>query len=274
MSRDADKEEFVTSLARGLEVIRAFDRGRPEMTLSEVAAATGLNPAVARRFLRTLVHLGYAAQVGRRFILRPRVLELGAGYFRSMNLAEVAQPHLQQLRDVTGDTASFTTLDGPDVLHICHAPTEGMLRFEITSGSKVPAYVSATGRAMLANLEPGALDAYLARSELVALTTATVTSESELRAELKAVRDQGYSLVVDELDYGVTALGVPVFLEGRGVAGVSCVAPTGRIHDQDFVATRLPPLQEAADRIAREVLRFPALAHSLTSESTGQLAPS
>lgn len=264
MSTAAGKEEFVTSLARGLEVIRAFDGGHPEMTLSEVATETGLSPAVARRFLHTLVQLGYAAQIDKRFILRPRILELGAGYFRSMNLAEVAQPHLQHLRDETGDTASLTTLDGHDILHVCHAPTERFVTFAITPGSRVPAYVSATGRAMLAHLGKAHLDKCLATMELPPRTPRTVTSQKRLRSVLSTARRDGYAFVVDELDYGLTALGVPVLIGGKPVAGVSCVAPTGAVEQTQYVQSRLPALHTAAQQIAAELTRFPALLHSLS----------
>jgi IclR family pca regulon transcriptional regulator len=264
MSRAADKEEFVTSFARGLEVIQAFDGGHPEMTLSEVAAETGLSPAVTRRFLHTLVQLGYAAQVGKRFVLRPRVLELGAGYFRSMNLAEVAQPHIQHLRDETSDTASLATLDGNDILHVCHAPTEHFVSFAITPGSRVPAYVSAPGRAMLAHLDQPHLDQRLATMELPARTARTLTSRAGLRHALTGVRQHGYSLVVDELDYGLTALGVPVLIDGRPLAGVCCVTPTSAVEEAEYVQSRLPALNTAAHHIAAELKRFPALLHSLS----------
>src|SRR5882672_1131281 len=115
----ANKEEFVSSLARGLAVIRAFGPDRPEMTLTEVAAVTGLSPAVARRFLLTLVRLGYAGHDGKHFILRPAVLELGAGYLASITVAQIAQPHLQNLRDVLGDATSLAALDGDDIIQVC-----------------------------------------------------------------------------------------------------------------------------------------------------------
>lgn len=264
MSRAAGRDAFVTSFARGLEVIQAFDGGHPEMTLSEVAAETGLSPAVTRRFLHTLVQLGYAAQVGKRFVLRPRVLELGAGYFRSMNLAEVAQPHIQHIRDETSDTASLATLDGHDILHVCHAPTERFVSFAITPGSRVPAYVSAPGRAMLAYLDEPDLDQHLATMELPPRTARTVTSRAALRHALAGVRQQGYSLVVDELDYGLTALAVPVLIDDRPLAGVCCVTPTGAVEEAEYVQSRLPALNTAAQQIAAELKRFPALLHSLS----------
>jgi IclR family transcriptional regulator, pca regulon regulatory protein len=259
------KEDFVVALSRGLKVILAFDAEHPEMTLSEVAEATGLSPAVARRFLHTLVHLGYAASDRKRFMLRPRVLELGATYLASMNLAEVAQPHLQQLRDSTGDSASFTVLDGPDIIHISHVSTQRLMRFFVTSGTRIPAYVSSTGRVLLAHLDPPALAQYFATAPLARRTEFTVTAEEELRAVLARVRRDGHAVVVDELDYGMTSIGVPVRdVRGAVVAGVGCLAPTGYAGRDDLVAERLPALRQAADLITQELRRFPILAKSMS----------
>lgn len=258
-----DKEGFVTALSRGLAVIRAFNGAHPEMTLSEVAAATGLSPAVARRFLLTLVDLGYAARHGTRFLLRPRILELGATYLESMNLATVAQPHLQQLRDSTGDSASLTILDGVDILHISHVATQRLMQFFVTSGTRVPAYVSSTGRVLLSQLDESTLDSYFAEVELTPRTENTVTSQEELREILRQVRRDGYALVVDEMDYGMLSLGVPVRDNSTVIAGVSCVAPTGITSNAEFVRTRLPELRRVATEIGHELHRFPTLARSV-----------
>lgn len=259
-----DKERFVMALARGFAVVKAFSIDRPAMTLTEVAEVTGLSPAVSRRFLLTLVQLGYAVQKGKRFMLRPRVLELGAAYLGSTNIAEVAQPHLQELRDRTGDSASLTILDGADIIHISHVSTQRLMRFFVASGSRVPAYVSSTGRVLLANLEPAELDAYFESAVLAQRTDETVTSPTQLREVLQRVRRDGYAVVVDELDYGMTSIGVPVYDNRRRViAGVSCVAPSGYVEPDELVETRLPELQRAAAQIGQELRRFPTFAHSI-----------
>lgn len=259
-----DKEQFVTSLARGLSVLRSFGPDRPEQTIGQVAEATGLSPAVTRRFLLTLVRLGYLRQVDRRFVLAPQVLELGASYSDSMNLAEVAQPHLQQIRDETGDSVSLTTLVGTDIMHLAHLQTERLLRFAVTQGSRVPAYVSATGRAMLATLGDARLDAFFAAAELPSRTPHTVTGEDRLREQLATVRHAGYALVVDELDVGITVIGVPVMPDGStAVAGISCAVASGLCPPEEFVGSRLPLLRRAADTLARQISRSPALRHSL-----------
>lgn len=258
-----DKEQFVTSLARGLTVLRAFGAESPEMSLSQVAAATGLSPAVARRFLLTLVQLGYVAQVERSFVLTPRVLEFSTSYLDSVNIAELAQPHLQRVRDETGDSVSLTVLDGTDIIHICHLPTLRLIRFAVTSGSRVPAYVSATGRAILAFESDARVTDFLDRSDRPARTPRTLTGGEDLRAELERVRADGYAVVVDELDVGITVIGYPILVGGAPVAGISCAAASGYLPTEAFVASRLPLLADAGEQLRAAFARFPTLLHSL-----------
>ena len=115
-ARDANSD-FVQSLDRGLAVIRAFGPERERLSLSEVARATGLTRAAARRFLLTLVKLGYVRNDGREFSLRPRVLELGYAYLSGLALPEVAAPHLEELVARLHESSSISVLDGaPDRL--------------------------------------------------------------------------------------------------------------------------------------------------------------
>src|SRR5690606_25146005 len=110
--------EHVQSLARGLAVIRAFSASSPRLTLSDVARATGLTRAAARRFLLTLADLGYVRSDGRLFSLTPRVLELGYAYLSSLSLPEVAAPHLERLAAEVHESASVAVLDGEDVVYV------------------------------------------------------------------------------------------------------------------------------------------------------------
>ncbi|MEY4868856.1 MAG: hypothetical protein RIS11_50, partial [Pseudomonadota bacterium] len=121
----ADKDpEYLSTLERGLAVLRAFDEQHPEMRLSEVAARTGLSPAVARRCLNTLVALGYIGQYGRNFLLKPEVLAFGSAFMSSMNIEQVVTPSLQRLRDETGDSASMSVIAGRDILYLAHVSTK------------------------------------------------------------------------------------------------------------------------------------------------------
>lgn len=259
----ANKEEFVSSLARGLAVIRAFGPDRPQMTLSEVATATDLSPAVARRFLLTLVQLGYAAHDGRQFMLRPAVLELGASYLSSINIAQLAQPHLQNLRDTIGDATSLAALDGDDVIQVCYVPARRLYQFTVTNGTREAAHASAPGRAILAHLDTTNLEDFLSRTQLVARTDRTETSLEKFREILDEVRRNGYAVVIDELEYGITGLAVPLF-DGPSVVGaVSCVTPSGYLTEEEFVSTRLSELRTATAGIAAELQRFPTFSRSV-----------
>src|SRR3974377_992893 len=142
--------DFVQSLERGLSVIRAFDAEHPKLTLSEVAASTGLSRAAARRFLRTLVHLGYMRSDGSRFALRPKILDLGYAYLSSLTLPEVAMPHLEQLVEQVHESSSVSELDGDDVVYIARVPTKRIMTVTISVGTRFPAYATPMGRAAVA----------------------------------------------------------------------------------------------------------------------------
>lgn len=256
--------EYLSTLERGLRVLRAFDHQRPEMQLSEVAAATKLSPAVARRCLNTLVQLGYVAQHGRRFLLRPEVLSFGSAYLASMNIEEVAGPHLQALRDETGDSASMAVLSGNDVLYLAHVSTNRRIRLGAGVGTRFPAYATSLGKVLLAFGGETAVDDYLASAELAPLTEKSITSARELRTHLQAARKSGFASTQDELDYGIVSVAVPVLGEDRkAAAAINCSTSTTRVSRDELVRTRVPLLQEAAREIEAALRRWPFLSHSL-----------
>jgi IclR family transcriptional regulator, pca regulon regulatory protein len=136
------KSDFVQSLERGLSVIRAFDEEHREMTLSDVARATGLTRAAARRFLLTLVKLGYVHFDDGRFSLRPRVLELGFAYLSSLSLPEVAQPHLEALVAKVNESSSISVLDDMDIVYVVRVPTRRIMSITLAVGTRLPAYAT------------------------------------------------------------------------------------------------------------------------------------
>ncbi|MDQ4087524.1 MAG: helix-turn-helix domain-containing protein [Pseudomonadota bacterium] len=259
-----EDSEYLSTLERGLSVLRAFNQSRPEMQLSEVAAATGLNPAVARRCLNTLVQLGYVAQHGRRFLLRPEVLVFGSAFLASMNIEEVAGPQLQELRDGTGDSSSLSVLSGHDILYLAHVSTNRRIRLGASVGTRFPAYATSMGKVLVAFQEDEAIERYLDTVQLTRLTEHTITSKTELRRRLRQVRAQGYDSAQDELDYGIVSVAVPVFDKDRRIAAaVNCSTSTTRVSQEELVRTRLPLLRGAARAIEDALQRWPFLSHSL-----------
>lgn len=256
--------EYLSTLERGLTVLRVFDERYPEMQLSEVAAASGLNPAVARRCLNTLVQLGYIAKHGRRFLLRPKVLEFGNAFLSSMRMDQIIDPFLQRLRDQTGDSSSMGVRAGDDVLYVAHASTDRRIRIGAHVGVRFPIHATSLGKVLIAYQGNEAIDSYLAEAKMQAFTDQTVTDPDALRARLRATRSQGYDSALDELDYGIVSIAVPVFGPDRDViAAINCSTSTTRVAQDELIKTRKPLLDQAAREIEGALQRYPTLLHAL-----------
>lgn len=252
--------EFVEALAKGLAVLECFDAAHPDMTLSDIARRTGVSPAAARRSLITLAALGYVGQNGKRFHLRPKVMSLGSGFYFAAQIDELMLPELRQIVETHGDASSVAMLDGTDVVYIAHHSTQRARRATAVIGARYPAHATSLGRVLLAGLPDAALDKVLAGMQPVALTTRTVTDKAELRRLILAARDAGYATTVDQLDYGITALAVPIrAADGRVVAALNTSGYTGMVTPDALVAARLSDLRAAASRLAVATTRIPAL---------------
>lgn len=266
MERHADSE-YLSTLERGLSVLRAFGRDNPQMTLSEVADVTDLSPAAARRCLNTLVKLGYITKYRRHFLLSPEVMNFASAYLDSMSLSELVRPYLQAVRDETGDSSSLAVLSGHDVLYLVHVSTNRLVRLAAGVGTRYPAYATSLGRAMLAFEQEPVRVRLLNTGTFTALTEHTVTSKAELRRILAQARKDGYAAVQDELDYGLVSMAVPILDEGgRSIAAINCSTSTARIRKDELIRTRLPVLQSTARQIELALRRQPFLLRSVHPE--------
>jgi IclR family pca regulon transcriptional regulator len=256
--------EYLSTLERGLSVLRAFGRDNPQMTLSEVAEVTSLSPAAARRCLNTLVKLGYVAKHHRHFLLRPEVMSFASAYLDSMSLGELVRPHLQAVRDETGDSSSLAVLSGFDILYLVHVSTNRMVRLAAGVGTRYPAYATSLGRAMLAFEDEDVRNHYLDTGTFTPFTEHTVTSRADLRKLLHEVRKVGYAATQDELDYGLVSLAVPILDEnGRSLAAINCSTSTSRVGRDELIKTRLPILMNATRMIEQALRRQPYLLRSV-----------
>lgn len=260
--------DFIDALARGLDVIQAFDSELPEMTLTEVARRTGLSPATARRCLLTLRDLGYIGVNGRHFLLRSKVLSLGVAFLNSMNLRDVAEAYLQELAEAFHDAASLAVLENSDVVYVAHVPSRREVRFRVTIGTRYPAYATSLGHVLLTHLNAPAQEDFLSRAPFPAYTSRTTTKASELKSIFRSVKTKGFAAVQDQLVYGSIAIAVPVAnAEGQVLAAINCSAETARINMEKLIATRLPLLLETASKISAALARYPALMHSIMNEN-------
>jgi len=250
-------------LAKGLAVIRAFSREHAALSLSEIARSARIPAATARRCLLTLEELGYLTRSGRDFLLRPKVLELGAAYLESMNIEQVTRNHLEELARSTADSAALCVLDGVEIVYVARASVRTLLRLEAHIGSRFPAHATSTGRVLLAGVSPESLARYFENASLAALTERTVTDPAKLRALIEEARRCGYSAVEDELAYGVIALAVPVFdHQGRVVAALNSSSHSRRITRARLVRDRLAMLQQVSRQISADLATVPWLSLS------------
>jgi IclR family transcriptional regulator, pca regulon regulatory protein len=257
------RREVMGGLSKGLDVIKAFSRESPALSLSEVAKVARLPAATARRCLLTLEELGYVMRSGRMFVLRPKVLELGAAYLESMDIEALTKTHLEDVASKTGDSAALSVLDGTEIVYVARASVRTLMRLEAHVGSRFPAYPTSMGRVLLAGLGADRLRKYFERATITALTKHTVTERAKLVRLVDECRRAGYSAVEDELAYGVVAVAVPVLDEaGRVVAALNNSSHSKKITRSQLVRERVPMLQEVSRQISSELRRVPGLSLS------------
>lgn len=256
MSKD---REFITSLARGLSVIHAFDRDHPQLSLSEVAARTGLSPATARRCLWTLERLGYVRTNGRNFLLLPKVVSLGSAFLESAQIEEIIQPILRDIVAQAGDSASLGVLEGSDILYLANFSKKRLVRLTAGVGARFPAYAVSMGRVLLAELPKETLAEYLKTTSFKQLTQWTVTDPAVLHQRILEAKAQGFSAMQDELEEGLGAVAVPVRVRGKTIAALNCSAFSPHMKIDEMISTRLKVLQQAAERIAEAIEHLPTI---------------
>ena len=245
-------DSYVQSFARGLQVIRSFSERAPRQTLSDVAAATGLTRAGARRILLTLQTLGYVQSDGKLFALTPRILDLGFAYLSSMPIWNRAEPVMETLVQQVQESCSAAVLDDTDIVYVLRVPTHKIMRISLGIGSRLPAWCTSMGRLLLADLDDEALRARLEASSIAPLTRHTVTDIDALVAKVQQARRQRWCLVNQELEEGLISLAVPITNRaGRTVAALNISGQANRTSPKVMQETMLPALMGAAQEISR-----------------------
>ncbi|MFB6837748.1 IclR family transcriptional regulator C-terminal domain-containing protein [Streptomyces sp. NPDC056361] len=245
---------FLQSLARGLDVLRAFGSVRGPVRLAELARLTGLPRATARRSLITLRHLGYVREEPGGFVVLPRVLELGHARLSGLSLPEIATPHLVALVLRVHESASVAVLDGDDIRYVARVAGTRIMHIDITVGTRLPAYATSMGRVLLADLPAAERAERLGRITPEALTPHTVTSPEGLDDVVAATAARGYGWVEQELEEGLRSLAVAVTDgTGRAVAAVNVALHAGRATPAESLSALLPPLRETAALISADL---------------------
>lgn len=250
--RPTDSRTFVTAFARGLRVIEAFDAQRPRMTLGEVAARTGLDRAVVRRLLFTLVNLGYARMEGRMFELTSQILRLGFAFLSSHGLGGLLSRHLDALSREIGETVSVAVLVGSEVLIISRSNAAGRhVVADTSAGKRLPLHASAAGRMLLSALSNEEILARLDQIKIERFTGRTIVDPSRVLETIAKCRTGGHIISNQELEDGLLSAAVPIVDHtGTIIASLNVSSQTSRMTAKKLETSIVPQLKKAASEMA------------------------
>ncbi|WP_417780949.1 IclR family transcriptional regulator domain-containing protein [Stutzerimonas xanthomarina] len=243
---------FMTSLARGLAVIHAFQERKRHLTIAQISHRTEIPRAAVRRCLHTLIKLGYATTDGRTYSLLPKVLTLGHAYLSSTPLAVTAQPILDRLSDELHEACSMATLEGDEVLYVARSATpQRLISVDLSVGSRLPAYCTSMGRILLAALDDAALTEYLEHANLQVKTSRTLHTPEAIRASVEEIRQKGWVIIDQELEVGLRSLAVPLKdSAGQVLAALNVGTHASRVTKQELESRFLPVLLEASRELS------------------------
>jgi len=245
--------EFVTAVARGLDVLGCFDAEHRRMTLSNVAELTGLTRGTARRFLLTLQSLGYLDSDGKMFWMTPRIMTLAHGFISSLGLDHAVKDIIQRHARDMGESVSIAVLDDGQITYVARAdaPRRFASATALNVGSQLPAHCASMGRVLLAALSDDDLDEWLARHPLKPLTERTITDPAKWREAINKVRHDGYAIIDGEMEIGLRSMAVPIVgRSGKTLAALNVATLTGRTSMGDLVERFLPILRAASREAA------------------------
>jgi IclR family pca regulon transcriptional regulator len=235
----------MAALDKGLAVIACFDARHPRLAIADVARATDLSRAAARRCLLTLTRLGYAAFDGKYFTLTPRVLRLGYAWLSSTALPQLVQPFLERLSEETHESSSASLLDGHEIVYVARSAQRRIMSVGLSVGSRLPGFCSSMGRVLLAARPSEEARTLMLNGGLQRQTPNTVTDIEALMGILAQVREQGHALVDQELELGLVSLAMPL-LNARGevVAAFNLSAQAQRHSALEMERLFLPRMRE------------------------------
>ncbi|ODT45802.1 MAG: IclR family transcriptional regulator [Methylobacterium sp. SCN 67-24] len=244
----------MAALEKGLAVIECFDAGHDRLTIAEVARATDLSRAAARRCLLTLTRIGYAEFDGKFFRLTPRVLRLGYAWLSSTALPKLVQPFLERLSEETHESCSASLLDGHEIVYIARSAQRRIMSVGLSTGSRLPAFCTSMGRVLLAALDPEEARARILAGKPTALTPHTVTEIGKLMEILAQVRTEGHAIVDQELELGLVSLAMPL-VNGRGqVAAAFNLSVQSQRVAGDEIETNLLPRMRAMQKLLQPLI--------------------
>ena len=247
---DSSKKDFVEALARGLEVIRSFDRIHAKQTISQISERTLLARPTVLRLLLTLEELGYVRNQDNLYSLTPKVVDLGMAYVSALGLYGAAKPHMENLSKEVDQTISLAELDGSDIVYTGRVEVPKIVSVGVTVGARLPSASTALGRVLLAAVPDSELHVVLSTPSLSMYIPRTRFTAEQIRPRLQTVREQGWAESDEDLQYGVQAIAAPIRGEdGQVIAAIGLGTHTSEIEKGIVRERYLPLLLETARNI-------------------------
>ncbi len=272
MPRRDSNPNFVESVARGLDLLRAFEPDRPSMSLSELATAAGLARPTASRILYTLESLGYVRSHSGAFTLTPRVLELGMAYIQAVDIWDITRPHMERLVAQTHESSSVAQLDGSDIVYVARVAVPKLIGLVVRIGTRFPAAPTSMGKVLLAGLSDDEVDAVLSEPSRSGIEPRWQPGPDELHEALREVRARGWAFSDDQLARGIRSIAAPI----RDGAGQTRAALNVTVHSQEtptekLLEEHLPRLLSTASAVSADWARVDSL--PVTGAPTMATAP-
>ena len=247
---DSSRKDFVEALARGLEVIRTFDRIHAKQTISQISERTLLARPTVLRLLLTLEELGYVRNQDNLYSLTPKVVDLGMAYVSALGLYGAAKPHMENLAKEVDQSISLAELDGSDIVYTGRVEVPKIISVGVTAGARLPSASTALGRVLLAAVADSDLHNVLSTPSLSMYIPRTRFTAEQIRPRLQTVREQGWAESDEDLQYGVQAIATPIRGgDGEVVAAIGLGTHTSEIGKEIVRERYLPLLLETARNI-------------------------
>lgn len=222
---------FVGSTEKAFQVLHAFDGPKRHMTLADIARASGLDRSATQRLVYTLETLGYLRRIPdtRNYGLTPKVLQFSYNYVRANELIDKASPYLLDISRTLGETTNLQELDGHEIVFVARFPGHHLVNVDIAVGSRLPAYFTASGTAILSRLSDEQRREILSQTRLEPITPYTEVNPDKLLERAQRVAEKGYAIIVNETVLGDISVAAPVIdHRGLAVAAINISVPTTR----------------------------------------------
>ncbi|NHM31448.1 IclR family transcriptional regulator [Neobacillus terrae] len=246
-----ERENMVKSVSRALDIITLVSMKKGGLGVTEIAKQIDINKSSVYRILSTLVQYGYVEQdedTG-RYKLGYKFLEISSKLLDSIDLRAEAKPFLKQLENETNEVIHLVVYDQGEVVYIEKLEGNETLRMHSKVGKRAPMHCTSVGKAILAHLPSSNVLDILDRKGMALHTDKTITNKEDFMRELADVKRNGYALDLEENEYGITCIAVPIFDHlGKVIAAASISGPTMRMTED-----RLKHLQARMLYIGKQI---------------------